>query len=82
MSISVATVKNPDQLLHDGWRVLVDKLGVQSATQFVLLLERGKGNSVNEIAAYWKSASVDDIYTRVSEWMTKSGHQFIPENTR
>ena len=37
-------------LIREGWRLLVEQLGVQKATKFVILLERGKGDTVNEIA--------------------------------
>ena len=64
-------------LIHEGWTLLVDQLGVQKATQFVVLLERGKGDTVEDIAAYWGEASIEDIYTRVTEWKVHSP-QFQP----
>jgi len=47
---------------------MVDQLGVQKATQFVVLLERGKGDTVEEIATYWGETSIEAIYARVTEW--------------
>jgi len=43
-------------------------LGIQKATQFVLLLERGKGDTVKEIAEYWGNASINEIHDQVVTW--------------
>ena len=58
-------------IIQEGWKVLVAKLGLQKATQFVVLLERGKGDSVKEINDYWGNAGIEEIYNRVSDWKTK-----------
>ncbi len=55
-------------LVREGWKALVDKLGLLKATQFVVLLERGKGDTVEEIAQYWGNSNIDQIHERVSEW--------------
>jgi hypothetical protein len=55
-------------IVQEGWQVLVAKLGLQKATQFVVLLERGKGDSVKEIGDYWGNADIDEIYHRVASW--------------
>ena len=78
MNATMTTVENPELLVRKGWQLLVDQLGVQSATQFVLLLERGEGDSVEEIARYWSSTSVDDIFDRVSTWMSQVGKDKLP----
>lgn len=57
-------------VVEEGWRVLVEQLGLQKATQFVILLERGKGDSIQEINDYWGEASIDEIHDRVIEWKT------------
>lgn len=58
-------------IIQEGWKVLVAKLGLHKATQFVVLLERGKGDSVKEISDYWGDASIDEIYNRVTTWKSK-----------
>lgn len=58
-------------IVREGWKILVEALGLQKATQFVILLERGKGDSIQEIADYWGSASIDEIYHQVQAWKTK-----------
>ena len=58
-------------LLQEGWKILVEKLGLQKATQFVILLERGKGDSVQEINDYWGDASIDEIQNRVAAWKAR-----------
>jgi len=73
MNTTVAIVNNPDLLVRKGWRILVEQLGIQNATQFVLLLERGKGDSIEEIAQHWGNSSIDDIYNRVTAWMSQTG---------
>jgi hypothetical protein len=46
--MSTTAVITPEalSLLREGWTVLVKQLGIQKATRFVLLLERGQGDSV------------------------------------
>ena len=58
-------------IMQEGWNILVEKLGLQKAAQFVVLLERGQGDSVKEIRDYWGAASIDEIHQRVSEWKNK-----------
>jgi hypothetical protein len=60
---------DPD-VVEQGWRVLVEQLGIQKATQFVNLLERGKGDSIQEINDYWGDAGIDEIHDRVIDWKT------------
>ena len=55
-------------IIQEGWKILVEKLGLQKATQFVILLERGKGDSVQEINDYWGDASIDEIHNEVMAW--------------
>ncbi len=58
-------------VVQEGWEILVEKLGLEKATQFVILLERGKGDSVQEINDYWGDASIDEIHNKVLAWKTR-----------
>lgn len=64
----MSTTTVDTNLVHEGWQILVEKLGVQKATRFVVLLERGAGDSVLELQAYWGEASIDEIFQRVTNW--------------
>ncbi|MCL0065850.1 hypothetical protein M1N79_03065 [Dehalococcoidia bacterium] len=68
MSRSAALYTEAESTIREGWDVLVDRLGIERATQFIVLLERGKGDSVKEIAEYWGDAGIEEIHTRVMEW--------------
>ena len=57
-------------IIRDGWRILVEQLGIRKATEFVVLLERGQGDSVVDIANYWGEATIDEIYQQVTTWKT------------
>lgn len=70
--MSTTTQIDP-HVVEEGWRVLVEQLGIQKATQFVMLLERGKGDSVQEINDYWGDTSIDEIHDQVTAW--KTSHQ-------
>jgi hypothetical protein len=61
MNTSTALPSEPAELVREGWELLVKHLGLPKAIQFVILLERGKGDSVAEFKEYWGEASVDDI---------------------
>jgi hypothetical protein len=71
--MSTAAVLEPDasEVVREGWKALVDSLGIHKATQFVVLLERGQGDSVQDIAQYWGDSSIEDIHRRVSDWASR-----------
>ena len=68
--MSTTTLIDSD-VVEEGWEILVEKLGLQKATQFVILLERGKGDSVQEINSYWGDASIDEIHNQVMAWKAR-----------
>lgn len=71
MSTTAVMNTRANAIIHEGWNVLVEQLGIQRATQFVVLLERGRGDSVKEIADYWGATSIDNIYAEVMSWKTR-----------
>ena len=68
MSTAFQTHFDTEAVIREGWEVLVKNLGLQRATQFIMLLERGKGDSVKEIAEYWGDAIIEGIHSRVTKW--------------
>lgn len=60
-----AWLKEDEAIIREGWKLLVDKLGVEKATRFVVAFERGEGDSVKEIKKYWKGKSLTEIYEEV-----------------
>lgn len=66
-----ATTPIDPHVVEEGWKVLVEQLGIQKATQFVILLERGNGDSVQEINDYWGDTSIDEIHNQVTAWKTR-----------
>ena len=73
MSTSTTLSNETTDLLRKGWKVLVEQLGLPQATQFVVLLERGKGDSVAEIKEAWGDASIDEIHARIMQWKNSAG---------
>jgi len=71
MNTAVQNYADTTTVVREGWEILVKHLGLLKATQFVVSLERGKGDSVKEIAEYWGDATVDEIYDRVMKWKAK-----------
>jgi len=41
MSATTVMYTEADSIIREGWKILVERLGIQKATQFVILLERG-----------------------------------------
>ena len=68
---TLALYADAESILREGWDSLVDRLGIQNATEFIVLLERGKGDSVKEIAEYWGDANIEEIHNRIVEWKAK-----------
>ena len=75
MSTTAVITTEAQSLLREGWTILVKQLGIQKATRFVLLLERGQGDSVEEIAQYWGDRSIDEIHHQVMMWKTQQPAQ-------
>jgi hypothetical protein len=67
----MTTTTMDTDVVQEGWNILVERLGLQKATQFVVLLERGKGDSVKEITDYWGNAGIEEIHKRVTDWKAK-----------
>ena len=71
---ATATIINPEaiSLLREGWHLLIKQLGIQKATQFVILIERGQGDSVDEIINYWGDLSIENIHKKIEDWKCMS----------
>ncbi len=82
--MSTTTVINPEalSLLREGWRLLVDQLGIQKATRFVMLLERGQGDSVKEIAEYWGNMSIEEIHQQVMNWKSQRSEETLSRGAK
>ena len=78
MSVATTLPDETADLLRKGWKVLVEQLGLPQATQFVVLLERGKGDAVAEIKEYWGDASIDDIHARILQWKNRAATPPLP----
>jgi len=69
--MSTTTATDEDALVHEGWETLVRRLGLQKATRFVVLLERGRGDSVEEISDYWGKSRLEEIHNEIIAWKAK-----------
>ncbi|MGH7597392.1 MAG: hypothetical protein ACREOI_13650 [bacterium] len=72
MSAVVKAYVDTQAVVREDWEILVKNLGLLKATQVVILLERGEGDSVKEIAEYWRDATIEEIYNRVKGWTAKA----------
>jgi hypothetical protein len=54
---------SPDKraLFSRGWDALVEKLGYADATRFVMLIDKGSGDSVKYFRNLWKNTSAEEI---------------------
>lgn len=82
--MSTATVINPEalSLLSEGWKLLVEQFGIQKATQFVMLLERGQGDSVKEIAEYWGNMDIEEIHQQVMNWKSQHSEEALSRRAK
>ncbi len=53
------------RLVSRGWNALVEKLGYADATRFVMLLDKGSGDSVKYFRDLWKDQSAEEIYRKM-----------------
>jgi hypothetical protein len=73
MTSTTLVYPEPVSIVREGWKLLVEQLGIEKATQFIMLIERGKGDTVQEIIEYWGDASIEEIHNRVLTWKAKKG---------
>lgn len=66
-AISVAD----DRIIKKGWSILINALGIEKATRFVVGLERGEGDSVAELKALWKKKSARTIHREILDAKAK-----------
>ncbi len=53
------------RLMSHGWDALVEKLGYADATRFVMLIDKGSGDSVKYFRDLWKNTSAEEIYKKM-----------------
>ena len=56
---------NNRDLILRGWEALVEKLGYADANRFVMLLDKGSGDSVKYFRNLWKDTSAEEIYRKM-----------------
>ena len=54
-------LKTIEELKIDGWKALIDSLGLAEATRFLLQYQKGTGNYTNERKELLKNITVNDI---------------------
>jgi hypothetical protein len=54
-------LKTIDQLKVDGWKALIDSLGLAEATRFLLQYQKGTGNYTVERKKLLKNVTINDI---------------------
>ncbi len=59
------------ELIKKGWNILVQQLGINQATRFVVALERGEGDTILDVERYWGNASVQDIHKQIMDAKAK-----------
>lgn len=61
--------ENPimSEIVKKGWNLLVENLGIANATRFIVSLERGTGDSVEEIKRFWGEKKIEDIHAEIIE---------------
>lgn len=64
-------LKTVDELKIEGWRALVEKLGVTEATRYILQYQKGSGDYTNYRREYFKDITLDEIVTELDKKKTK-----------
>ena len=69
MSTKVQAMPQPasPDLIKKGWEILVEQLGINQATRFVVALERGEGDTILDVEKYWGDATVHDIHQQIMD---------------
>jgi hypothetical protein len=59
------------ELREKAWKILVKELGIIDATRFVMSVEPGSGDSVEEYGKMWQGKSIDQIHKEIIEAQNK-----------
>ncbi len=54
-------LKTIDQLKIDGWKALIDSLGLAEATRFLLQYQKGSGNYTKERKKILENITINEI---------------------
>lgn len=54
-------LKTIEELKIDGWKALIDSLGLAEATRFLLQYQKGTGNYTVECKKLLKNVTINDI---------------------
>ena len=60
-------LKRPLHIIVLGWEALVERLGYADATRFIMLLDKGSGDSVQYFRDLWKDETAEDIYREMNK---------------
>lgn len=73
--MSATTVMHTEaaSIIREGWTLLVEQMGILKATQFIMLLERGRGDTIQEIMEYWGNTGIEEIHRQVVVWNREKG---------
>ncbi len=53
------------EIIKKGWKCLIEELGVNDATRFVVSLERGEGDSIDKIKKFWGNKKIEEIHAEI-----------------
>ncbi len=67
--------KHELRLVSRGWDALVKEMGYADATRFVMLLDKGSGDSVKYFRDLWQDASAKEIYQKMLARRQKISHK-------
>jgi len=59
------------ELREKAWKILVKELGIIDATRFVISVEPGSGDSVEEYRKMWQGKSIEQIHKEIIEAQNK-----------
>lgn len=58
----------PDEIMKEGWQALVKHFGYTYATAFLMSIEKGEGDSVEELGRRWDDRSVQEVHEEIMKW--------------
>jgi hypothetical protein len=61
-------MRTPLELLDDGWKALVDGLGLADALRYKALFQPGKGDYVREREQLFEHLTMDDWVRDLARW--------------
>lgn len=76
MYLSVVTMKTQKEIIEQGYRAIVNSLGVVDAIRFIHYFSPGFGDYTKERRQWLQQKSIDDVFKDIEQFKTSDRERY------